>query len=172
MVSIQTIFVLIVLTVLPLFELRLSVPFGIIILQTPLYILFPVIYITNIIIGIIAYIVFRKFLFLIQKISFIQRYYEKYVLRVQKKIAPFVEKYGVFGVALFISVPLPGSGVYSAAVVSDLINLSFKKFLIAILIGVFLAFCILAMLSFSFSHLLFYLGIDESKFILIQSFLE
>jgi uncharacterized membrane protein len=42
-------------------------------------------------------------------------------------------------VAIFIGIPLPGSGVYTGAVASFLIGLNFKKFIIADIIGVLIA---------------------------------
>jgi uncharacterized membrane protein len=59
--------------------------------------------------------------------------------RTQHKIKPFVDKYGEFGVALFIGVPLPGSGVYTGAFGSYLIGLNKRKFAIANVIGVIIA---------------------------------
>ena len=50
-----------------------------------------------------------------------------------------VEKYGEWAVALFIAIPLPGSGSYSGAIAAYVIGLSHKKFAIANLIGVIIA---------------------------------
>jgi len=50
-----------------------------------------------------------------------------------------VEKYGEFGLALFIGVPLPGSGSISGAIAAHLMGMSFKRFFLANLIGVSIA---------------------------------
>jgi len=73
------------------------------------------------------------------KIKFIEKLYKKYVEKTQKKMHKLVEKYGELAVAIFIGIPLPGSGVYSGALASYLIGLDFKKFLIANIIGVLIA---------------------------------
>ena len=65
--------------------------------------------------------------------------YNKYVEKTQKKIHKYVEKYGTLGVAIFIGIPLPGSGVYSGAIGSYVLGLSYKKFILAAILGVLIA---------------------------------
>jgi uncharacterized membrane protein len=50
-----------------------------------------------------------------------------------------VDKYGELGVAVFIGVPLPGTGVYSGALGSYLLGLNRRKFMIANIRGVVIA---------------------------------
>ena len=50
-----------------------------------------------------------------------------------------MQKYGPIGVALFIAVPLPGTGSYAAALGSYVLGLDKKKFAWANLIGVTIA---------------------------------
>ena len=50
-----------------------------------------------------------------------------------------MDKYGEIGLAIFIGIPLPGSGVYSGALAAYLIGMNFKRFIIAATIGVFIA---------------------------------
>ncbi|MEA3499505.1 MAG: small multi-drug export protein, partial [Candidatus Marinimicrobia bacterium] len=57
----------------------------------------------------------------------------------RRKVESKVEKYGEFGLALFIGIPLPGSGVYTGALAAFILGLDFKKFFIATVIGVFIA---------------------------------
>ena len=68
-------------------------------------------------------------------------------MRTQKNIQKSVDKYGELGVALFIGVPLPGSGVYSGALGAYVIGLNFKKFIIADIIGVLIAGTIVTIIS-------------------------
>jgi uncharacterized membrane protein len=53
------------------------------------------------------------------------------------------------GVAIFIGIPLPGTGVYAAALGSNLIGLSYKKFIIADIIGVLIAGIIVTIITLS-----------------------
>ena len=78
----------------------------------------------------------------------INRLYQKVLLRSQKKIQRVVDKYGELGVAIFIGIPLPGSGVYTGALGSYAIGLKFKKFIIADLIGVTIAGVLVTIATF------------------------
>jgi len=61
------------------------------------------------------------------------------MLHVQKRIKPYVDKYGELGVAVFIGIPLPGSGVYTGAFGAFLLGLDRRKFAIANVLGVCIA---------------------------------
>ncbi len=95
--------------------------------------------ITNAILGPIIYILLDKFIHLIIEIKPVGKIYHKIVERTQKKIHPYVEKYGELGLAVFIGLPVPGSGSYSGALGAYLLGLDFKKFTIANFIGVTIA---------------------------------
>ncbi|KYK26259.1 hypothetical protein AYK26_05625 [Euryarchaeota archaeon SM23-78] len=57
----------------------------------------------------------------------------------QKKSKKYVEKYGELGLAIFIGIPLPGSGVWSGALAANIFGLKFRKYLVASIIGVLIA---------------------------------
>ncbi len=46
-----------------------------------------------------------------------------------------VKKYGAWGLALFVSIPLPGTGVWSGAIIAALLDIRFKWALAAICAG-------------------------------------
>ena len=60
-------------------------------------------------------------------------------VKTQKKLHPKVEKYGVWGLSIFIGIPLPGSGVYSGAMGGYLLGFTKKEFYIATVVGVLIA---------------------------------
>jgi len=138
---------LIFITLLPFLELRASIPYGINVLKMPWPTVFIVCVITNIILGILIYFLLDKFVHLFLRYKFFSKPYNHLVLRTQKKIQKYVDKYGEIGVALFIGVPLPGSGVYSGALGAYVIGLNFKKFIIADMIGVLIAGTIVTIIS-------------------------
>ena len=133
------ILILIGITFLPFLELRASIPYGI--LSTDLHwsVVFLICAAANIILGPIIYITLDKFIHLFLKIKWINKIYNYYVIKTQKKIHKYVDKYGEIGVALFIGIPLPGSGTYSGALGSYILGLSYKRFFIANIIGVLIA---------------------------------
>ena len=78
-------------------------------------------------------------MFLILKIKWLNNLYQKAVIRTQHKIQKSVDRYGELGIALFIGIPLPGTGSYSGALGAYLIGLGYKKFIVANIIGVMIA---------------------------------
>ncbi len=130
---------LIIVTLLPFLELRASIPYGIIALGMNWIIVFLICVIFNIILGIGIYFLLDKFVHVVIRVKWIGKIYHKIVEKTQHRIRRYVDKYGEIGVAIFIGIPLPGSGVYSGALGAYLLGLKFKKFIIAEIIGVLIA---------------------------------
>ena len=130
---------LFLITLLPLLELRASIPYGIISNNLSWWWVFIICVIANIIIGIIVFLVIDQFVKIVTKISFMNRLYELKVKNLQKKIHIGVEKWGELFLIIFIGIPLPGSGVYSGALAGYIMGISFKKFMIANIFGVLIA---------------------------------
>jgi len=152
--------ILVVLTMMPVLELRFSIPVGILggTINLPFGhsisgmgmswpFVFAICVVANFIIGIIIYFFLDKIVHLFLRFRWFARFYHKILERAQKKIQKSVDKYGEIGVALFIGVPLPGSGVYTGALGAYAIGLSMKKFIIADLIGVVIAGIIVTIMT-------------------------
>src|SRR3989344_5487877 len=133
------ILILIGLTFVPFLELRASIPYGI--LNTSLHwtSVFLICVAANAVLGPLVYFFLDKAIHIFLRIKLVERLYNSYVLRVQRKIKEPVEKYGEWGLAVFIGVPLPGTGSYSGAIAGYLMGLGYRKFAIANLIGVIIA---------------------------------
>ncbi|MDD5417009.1 MAG: small multi-drug export protein [Candidatus Aenigmarchaeota archaeon] len=61
--------------------------------------------------------------------------FEKYLQRIQKRGKPLVDKYGFLGLTLFIAIPTPLTGTYTASTLSWFLNLNWKKAFLAIALG-------------------------------------
>lgn len=59
-----------------------------------------------------------------------------------------IDKYGYFGLFLFVGIPLPGTGAWTGALLAILLNLEKKKSFITIAIGVLAAGIIMSLLSY------------------------
>ena len=59
-----------------------------------------------------------------------------------------IEKYGYWGLVLFVGIPLPGTGAWTGCLIASVLEMDKKKSLIAALIGVFIASIIMMLLSF------------------------
>jgi uncharacterized membrane protein len=98
----------------------------------------PIILLVSSIVSFILFLLVRVALDLfhskfISKIKIVQKWIEN----VRKRGKLYVEKYGTIGLILFILVPSPFTGIYSATVLTWLFGFSWKKSVIAILLGSF-----------------------------------
>lgn len=59
-----------------------------------------------------------------------------------------IDKYGYFGLFLFVGIPLPGTGAWTGSLLTILLNLDKKKSFITIAIGVLAAGIIMSLLSY------------------------
>ncbi|OYT43156.1 MAG: hypothetical protein B6U88_01765 [Candidatus Aenigmarchaeota archaeon ex4484_56] len=137
---------IILITFLPGLELRMSIPYGIINGLNPVHVFITAV-ISNILLGELIFYCLNKFLIYVLKINFLKEIYNKCVLKIQKRAHKYVEKYGEIGLALFISVPLPGSGVYSGALGAFIFGFKRKSFSKANIIGVMIAGIIVTFLT-------------------------
>ncbi|MEA3429902.1 MAG: small multi-drug export protein [Nanoarchaeota archaeon] len=140
---------LILITTLPITELRASIPYGILALNLPWLKVFAICVLFNILIGALLYLLIGKIIWLFTRIKFIDKLYNKYVEKNQKKIKKYIEKYGELGIAIFIGIPLPGSGVYTGSIIAYVLGLKYKKFIIANIIGVLIAGTIVTIITLS-----------------------
>jgi uncharacterized membrane protein len=61
--------------------------------------------------------------------------FNRYIERVRRIGKPYVDKYGIVGLTLFISLPTPLTGTYTASILSWFLDLDWKKSFVAIVIG-------------------------------------
>ena len=138
---IKEILLLALLTLIPALELRFSIPVGIFKMADsvtwPIVVLVCVV--ANIVLGWAVFWVMGPAFTFVRKWGWFEKRIWPILAKTQKKIHPYVEKYGEFGVAFFIGIPLPGSGVYTGAFGSYLLGLDKRKFAIANVIGVLIA---------------------------------
>jgi uncharacterized membrane protein len=149
-------------TLIPALELRASIPFGIFGLPNSLFgfelarigapvgafgadgtVTWPVVVVicvvANIILGWLVFMVLGPVFTFVRKWRWFDRTCWPILERTRHKIHPYVEKYGELGVAVFIGIPLPGSGVYTGAFGAYLLGLERRKFAVANVIGVLIA---------------------------------
>ncbi len=69
-----------------------------------------------------------------------------------------VMKYATFGLALFVGIPLPGTGAWTGALVAALMNMRMKYSLPSIFAGVLLAAFIMSGISYGFLSFLSFLA--------------
>lgn len=128
----------IVSAMVPVFELRWSIPFGILILKMP--------YVSTYLLSVIGSIIPAPFiLWFIPSILEWMRGTKIfggignwiYNRGIQKSKS--IEKYSFWGLVIFISIPLPGTGVWTGCLAASLIGIQFKKGFLAAIIGASIA---------------------------------
>lgn len=59
-----------------------------------------------------------------------------------------IDKYGFLGLVLFVGIPLPGTGAWTGSLVASVFNMDLKKSIVAIFLGIVLAFIIMSIVSY------------------------
>jgi uncharacterized membrane protein len=126
-------------TLVPALELRASIPWGALYQGHSLWLVTPVCIVANILLGIVWFKFVAWFEKKLERFGWFHRRWVWFCNRAQKKIQRGVDRWGTLGVAFFIGVPLPGSGVYTGGLGAYLLGLSFRQFLIANAVGVLIA---------------------------------
>jgi len=64
------------------------------------------------------------------------RAFNRYLEKTRKKGKPYIDKYGYIGLALFMALPSPLTGVYTGSLLAWLLNMEWKKSIASIFLGV------------------------------------
>ena len=84
------------------------------------------------------------------KRTFLQKFadlYLGYIERVRKKARPYIERWGFIGLAIFVAIPLPGTGVWTGSLAAYIFGMEKRKTIPALLIGGLLSILITLMPS-------------------------
>ena len=76
---------------------------------------------------------------------------KKIVVWLEKKVEnkrEKIDKYGYLGLALFVGIPLPGTGAWTGSLLAVMLGMNKKKSFLFILIGVLMAAIIMSILSY------------------------
>ena len=72
----------------------------------------------------------------------IARLYMTYIERVRRKTHPYVEKWGFWGLLIFVAVPLPGTGVWTGSLTAYVFGIEKKQAVPALILGGLLSMAI------------------------------
>ncbi len=133
---IQDLIIAILWSISPFGEAKVGIPYGMF-NGVNIYLVFVVCFLANV-------LVFPLMMFFLEKVN-------TYLLgwSVYKKVALFIarrakagsgdkiEKYGFWGLLLFVMIPLPGTGVYAGSIATYLFKIKKRKAFVANTIGIF-----------------------------------
>ncbi len=150
----RSVLILIAWTFIPALELRASIPLGFFSMRETLS--WPVVVlvctVANIVLGWLVFAAMAPAFSILRRWGWFEQRIWPVLARTQHRLHPYVEKYGEMGVAVFIGIPLPGSGVYSGALGSYLLGLDRRKFAVANVIGVLIAAAAVTTLCLLIQH--------------------
>lgn len=139
-------FAMFIISMIPLIELRGSIPFGAAV-GMEWWKVFGISIVGNLL-PIPFIIFFGEHLFRwLRKTKLFAGLFNWYETRLLKK-AQQVEKYALIGLCLFVAIPLPGTGAWSGAALAVLLNMSVKKAFLSIICGVLIAGVIMTIGSY------------------------
>jgi uncharacterized membrane protein len=130
-------------TVLPISELRGGIPLGISLGLDPLF-TFCIAVIANALIFFPVFFALRLFY---DKVLYRIPLFDKYLDSLRKRGKPKVDKYGFWGLALFVAVPLPLTGAYTGTILAWLLGMDWRKAFAAVGLGVVVAGVIVLLIT-------------------------
>ena len=151
MVSFSKHIAVVLIATLPIFELRLSVPLGILSFKLPVAQVYFLSLLGNMIPVIPLLLLFKYFFHRLTGLRGIGKVFSWWFARVEKR-SKIVERYGFFGLVLFVAIPLPVTGAWTGTVAATLFEMDTKKAFVAILIGVAIAGVVVSILSVAASE--------------------
>ena len=83
----------------------------------------------------------------LKKIKFCRGIIEKLETRAMGK-SDNIKKYEFWGLVLFVGIPLPGTGAWTGSLIAALLEIDFKKAILAELIGIAIATIIMSIVSY------------------------
>jgi len=66
-----------------------------------------------------------------------------------------VKKYKYLGLCIFVAIPLPGTGAWTGALIATVLDMSLRRALPSILLGVIVAGCIITGITYGFTAIFF-----------------
>ncbi|HLD28123.1 MAG TPA: small multi-drug export protein, partial [Patescibacteria group bacterium] len=85
--------------------------------------------------------------FLIKRSKLAERFFHWLFEHTRHKFVGKYEKYGLLALALFVAIPIPGSGSWSGSVASFIFGISKRKAFLFVALGVLIAGSIIALVT-------------------------
>jgi uncharacterized membrane protein len=127
-----------VLSLLPISELRGGIPFAVA-KGIPWYWAYPFAAAVNALAAPVCWFFLATLHKLFLKITWYAAFFERFVERARIKLREKIEKWGWFGVALFVAVPLPVTGAWTGTLGAWVLGLGRRKTMAAVILGVIAA---------------------------------
>jgi uncharacterized membrane protein len=131
-------------TVSPISELRGGIPLGILEFGLDPLFVFCIVVIAN---ALIFFPIFFALRLLYDRVLFRIPLFDKYLDNLRERGKPKVEKYGFWGLFLFVAIPLPITGAYTGTILAWLLGMDWRKAFPAVGLGVIVAGVIVLLIT-------------------------
>ena len=125
----------ILLSMMPIAELRGGIPYALANGISPITAYF-VCVAANIMAFPIVYLFFGFFHDIFYKMGWYKQLFDKLVLRTRSKVEANIEKWGFWGLMVFVMVPLPVTGAYTGSFAAWIFGIEKRKAFLAVALGV------------------------------------
>jgi len=125
----------IIISLLPIAELRGGIPYAYL-YGNPIWLSYLVCVAANFFVGPIVFLFLETLHKQLIRWSFYEKLFNRFIQRVRRKTSHLIDRYGFWGVTVFVAIPLPVTGAYTGSVAAWLFGLDRKKSLLAVLAGV------------------------------------
>lgn len=126
------------LCLLPISELRGGLPYALARGWTP-FAAVPICILLNSLAGPVTYAFLGTVHRLLVRWRPYERVFDRLINRARRKVAPQVQRYGTWGLIVFIGIPLPLTGAYTGAMGAWVLGMSFRRAILPVCAGVLLA---------------------------------
>lgn len=134
------------LSMTPVGELRAGIPFAVLAGVDPVLAFFACVFANSLVVPVVYF-----FLEVIHKrllhVNSYQSAFDRFMESTRVKVHPLFEKYGFIGLTLFVAVPIPGTGAYTATLAAWFFGMNLWKAFLSIFIGIFVAGALVVSLS-------------------------
>jgi uncharacterized membrane protein len=131
-------------TVSPISELRGGIPLGVLRYELDPLLIFCIAVIANALIFFPVFFALRLFY---DKLLYRIPLFDKYLNNLRRRGKPKVDKYGFWGLFLFVAVPLPLTGAYTGTILAWLLGMDWRRAFLTVGLGVLVAGAIVLLIT-------------------------
>ncbi|HPU08182.1 MAG TPA: small multi-drug export protein [Candidatus Atribacteria bacterium] len=138
---------------LPVSEIRGALPYGVLVRDLPFFWVVAVSFICNLLPFFLVMFALNFFLKFLLRWEWFSNFWSKYIMEAQNRFKNY-EKWGKWGIMLFVGIPLPFTGVWTGSVVCFLAGLPWRESFPFILGGLVIATFLVSLATLGGNYLL------------------
>jgi uncharacterized membrane protein len=130
--------IVVAISMLPVAELRGALPVGINLFHLPLWKVLLLAIVGNMVPIFLVVLLLERVVLLLGRIRIFKRFFDWLFKRTRSKSGA-IAKYEFWGLAIFVGIPLPGTGAWTGAVAAVAMDMPYWRSLLSIFLGVLMA---------------------------------